>query len=234
MTLNWDDAHRHQGRRVAIVVGEELLRDALAVAYAGEGFSTATCTHEGAVDLLLREPSIDLVVVDHGASADDYWPTVKRLRHVSDVSIVALVEPGSIEKRLSALRTGADDAIVMPMNLAELLVRTDAVLRRTAPAPQDRIEVEDLVLDDEQHIVIRDGHHVILTVIEYNLLRTLCRHHRRVLSKAQLLSAVWGFEDYDHNVVEVHMSALRRKLERYGPRLIHTVRGVGYVARHER
>jgi two-component system OmpR family response regulator len=70
--------------------------------------------------------------------------------------------------------------------------------------------------------------------MEFNLLRTLCRHPRTVLSKAQLLQTVWGFDHYDHNVVEVHMSALRRKLEQHGPRLIHTIRGVGYVLRPER
>ncbi len=192
-----------------------------------------TSTHEAVVDLLLREQTIDLVVVDQSSAVEDDWPTIKRIRNMSDVAVVALAESASLISRLSALRTGADDALNLPMNLAELLVRTDAVLRRCAALTLERIEIGDIVIDGDQHTVTRSGNPVALTVMEFNLLRTLCRHPRTVLSKSQLLQTVWGFDHYDHNVVEVHMSALRRKLEQHGPRLIHTIRGVGYVLRPE-
>jgi DNA-binding response OmpR family regulator len=91
--------------------------------------------------------------------------------------------------------------------------------------------VGDLVVDDGARTVVRGGVPLELTRTEYDLLVMLVQHVGRVLSKTQLLTQVWGFDAYDPNLVEVHMSALRRKLEATGPRLIHTVRGAGYVLR---
>lgn len=88
-----------------------------------------------------------------------------------------------------------------------------------------------MVIDEGRRTVERAAKPIVLTRTEYELLSTLARHRHQVLSKSQLLDQVWDFDAYDPNLVEVHMSALRRKLEEYGPRLIHTVRGVGYVLR---
>jgi len=93
------------------------------------------------------------------------------------------------------------------------------------------LELGDLVVDESAHSVVRAGNVVDLTHREFSLLVMLCRHSGMVLSKVQLLANVWGFEHYDLNVVEVHVSALRKKLEEHGPRIIQTVRGVGYVCR---
>lgn len=93
------------------------------------------------------------------------------------------------------------------------------------------LQFDDLVLDDAARTVIRRGNPVVLTETEYQLLSVLMMHPGQVLSKPQLLTRVWGFEAYEPNLVEVHMSALRRKLEVFGPRLVHTVRGAGYVLR---
>src|SRR5690606_13125821 len=101
------------------------------------------------------------------------------------------------------------------------------------PPRTGRITCADLVIDEDEHRVIRRGHELQLTALEFNLLHTFCRNERRVLSKSQLLSIVWGFEEFDPNVVEVHVSALRKKLEAVGPRILHTVRGVGYVLRSD-
>jgi len=90
------------------------------------------------------------------------------------------------------------------------------------------LEVEQLLVDEEHGFATRSGHHLPLTSTELRLLAFLMRHRGQALSKDQLLTQVWGYDAYDHNLVEVHISALRRKLESHGPRLIHTVRGIGY------
>ena len=115
--------------------------------------------------------------------------------------------------------------------MAELLARMRAALRRNGREARSVLELGDLVVDESAHSVVRAGRVVDLTHREFSLLVMLCRHSGMVLSKVQLLANVWGFEHYDLNVVEVHVSALRRKLEEHGPRLIQTVRGVGYVFR---
>ena len=94
--------------------------------------------------------------------------------------------------------------------------------------------MDDLVIDEDGVRVSRNGDELTLTKTEFRLLVTLVRHHGIVLSKRQLLANVWGFDDYDENLVEVHVSSLRRKIERCGPRMIHTVRGIGYVVRGNR
>jgi len=106
------------------------------------------------------------------------------------------------------------------------------VLRRSGRTAQV-VEVDDLVVDESAGLAVRAGHALELTATEFRLLTQLARHRGRVLSKVQLLSQVWGYDDYDTNLVEVHVSALRRKLEEHGPRLVHTVRGLGYVLRPE-
>ncbi|MEX1162527.1 MAG: response regulator transcription factor [Nitriliruptor sp.] len=115
--------------------------------------------------------------------------------------------------------------------MAELLARVQALLRRAGKLVSDVWQVGDIVVDEHRRRVHRAGTEVELTRTEFDLLVALGRTPDRVLSKTQLLSIVWGFSDQDVNVVEVHVSALRRKLERHGPRVISTVRGAGYRLR---
>jgi two-component system OmpR family response regulator len=115
--------------------------------------------------------------------------------------------------------------------MAELLARVQALLRRSGGLSSASRQVGELVIDDTSKTVVRAGHQLDLTKTEYDLLSVLVQHTGKVLSKTQLLTQVWGFDTYDANLVEVHMSALRRKLEAAGPRVIHTVRGAGYVVR---
>ncbi|MDQ1497429.1 MAG: two-component system, OmpR family, response regulator, partial [Actinomycetota bacterium] len=111
------------------------------------------------------------------------------------------------------------------------VARMRAVLRRTGREGRTVFELGDLRIDADAHSVVRDGQAIDLTHREFALLVEMCRHPGMVLSKLQLLTNVWGFEQYDLNVVEVHVSALRRKLEEHGARVIHTVRNAGYVFR---
>ena len=129
--------------------------------------------------------------------------------------------------RVAGLELGADDYLVKPFALEELMARVRAVLRRRGAIPQV-LEVERLLVDEEHGFAARAGHEIALTSTELRLLAYLMRHRGQALSKDQLLTQVWGYDAYDHNLVEVHISALRRKLEVDAPRLIHTVRGIGY------
>ncbi|MEU2157467.1 response regulator transcription factor [Streptomyces sp. NPDC019396] len=133
---------------------------------------------------------------------------------------------------------GCDDYLTKPFSLEELTLRIAAVLRRSGRSgPVDRpLLLADLALDDRAHRVTRGGREIVLSPTEYRLLRHLLRWSGRVLSKAQLVEAVWGHADAgrgDGDLVEVHISQLRRKIEADGPALIHTVRGFGYVLRSD-
>jgi DNA-binding response OmpR family regulator len=141
--------------------------------------------------------------------------------------VILLTARTGVADRVRGLRAGADDYLVKPFALAELIARVEALLRRSGGVG-DAVEVADLVVDPDAGRVTRAGREIPVTATELRLLHDLVAHRGRVRSKSQLLGAVWGWE-YDLNVVEVHVSALRRKLGE--PRVIHTVRGQGYVAR---
>jgi two-component system, OmpR family, response regulator len=128
---------------------------------------------------------------------------------------------------VEGLELGADDYVVKPFALEELLARIRAVLRRSGRLSAV-LEVGELLIDEQGGWVTRGGEEIPLTATELRVLAFLVRHRGQALSKDQLLTQVWGYDAYDRNLVEVHVSALRRKLERAGPRLIHTVRGIGY------
>ena len=129
--------------------------------------------------------------------------------------------------RLRGLDGGADDYIVKPFELAELMSRVGAVLRRRGQLPQ-LVQVGDLTLDIEAGVAARAGHQLELTGTELKLLVFLVEQRGRIVSAAQILTGVWGYDAYDPNLVQVHISGLRRKLEAHGPRMLHTVRGIGY------
>ena len=133
--------------------------------------------------------------------------------------------------RLAGFDAGADDYLVKPFSMAELLARVRVALRRAGRLHADTWQVGDLVVDEDRRTVERDGQPIELTRTEFDLLVALGRRRGGVASKSQLLASVWGFDEYDPNLVEVYISALRRKLETAGPRIVHTVRGVGYALR---
>jgi len=144
-----------------------------------------------------------------------------------DVPVCILSARDEVSDRVSGLQAGADDYLVKPFALEELLARVRAVLRRTGRLGA-AIEAADVVVDEQAGLATRAGLPLELTPTELRLLAYLVRQRGLVLSKHQLLTQVWGYDAYDPNVVEVHVSALRRKLEAHGPRILHTVRGLGY------
>jgi two-component system OmpR family response regulator len=177
----------------------------------------------------LRVFQPDLVVAE--LAGDDPQRVVERLRAVRPVPVI-LSLPATAEPRLRALalRSGADDTVSKPFEVDEVVARIEHALGGTNGHAR-LLCIDDLVIDEAGHVVTRSEAELELTVTEFNLLMAFVRHAGHVMSKRQLLSTVWGFDDYDVNLVEVHVSALRRKLEQHGPRLIQTVRGLGYVMR---
>ncbi len=151
----------------------------------------------------------------------------ERIRRWSDASVIMLTARDAVEDRLRGFAQGVDDYIVKPFALAELVARVGAVLRRRGRLASV-VEIGDLLVDPDSGLARRGGEQLELTSIEFQLLAYLAAHRGRTLSKTQLLTQVWGYDQADPNLVEVHISALRKKMEARGPRLLHTVRGLGY------
>ncbi|MGD9528397.1 response regulator transcription factor [Pseudonocardia sp.] len=216
--------------RVLVVEDSEAIRTAVLAGLAGAGYE-ATGREDGRAleqDLAAFRP--DLVVLDVMLPGRDGFALLDVVRRRSDAGVVMLTARDGVDDRLRGLHGGADDYVVKPFALAELLARVTAVLRRMGRTPS-AVAVGDLVVDAAAGTVVRGGAPVELTATELRLLDYLAAQRGRVVSKGQILTRVWGYTDYDPNLVEVHISALRRKLGE--PRLLHTVRGLGYVLRAE-
>jgi two-component system response regulator MprA len=175
----------------------------------------------------------DLVVLDLGLPKVDGMEVARRLREADDVPILILTARDAVESRVEGLDTGADDYLVKPFERQELLARLRALLRRRPPRGSASVVVADLALNPDTHEVTRGERHVELTQREFELLEYLMRNERIVVGRQRLLEEVWGYDPFaTTNTIEVFVSNLRRKLESGGePRLLHTIRGAGYVLR---
>jgi two-component system response regulator MprA len=176
----------------------------------------------------------DLVILDLGLPRLDGIEVAKRLREADDVPILVLTARDAVGDRVEGLDAGADDYLTKPFALQELLARLRALLRRVAPREEDTDEVLtflDLTMDVGTREVRRGGRAIELTRTEFALLEMFLRRPRRVLERSFILEEVWGYDfPTTANSLEVYVGYLRRKTEAEGePRLIHTVRGVGYV-----
>lgn len=218
--------------RVLVVEDDGLIRSTLEVALAGEGYVVLALPDGTSLLSCLEEFRPDLALLDvRLPTGPDGYGMARSLRDRSTLPILFLTAADTVDDRLAGFQAGGDDYLVKPFSMAELLARVQALLRRAGRLTSRSWQVADLVVDDGARSVARGGVPVELTRTEYDLLAMLAQNVGVVLSKTQLLTKVWGFDAYDANLVEVHMSALRRKLEAAGPRLIHTVRGAGYVLR---
>jgi two-component system OmpR family response regulator len=222
----------HAQPRVLVVEDDEPIRSALDVALKGERYAVLALPDGRALGRATDEFRPDLAVLDvRLAAGPNGYSMARALRGRSGLPILFLTAADAVEDRLAGFEAGADDYVLKPFSMAELLARVQALLRRTGRLASTSWQVGDLVVDDAARTVVRGGVPLELTRTEYDLLAALARDVGTVLSKTQLLTQVWGFDAYDTNLVEVHVSALRRKLEAQGPRLVHTVRGAGYVLR---
>ncbi|MEA2268836.1 MAG: two-component system, OmpR family, response regulator MprA [Solirubrobacteraceae bacterium] len=175
----------------------------------------------------------DLVILDLGLPKLDGIEVARRLRAADDVPILMLTARDAVEARVEGLDSGADDYLVKPFERQELLARLRALLRRRPPRGSASLTVGDLSLNPDTHEVLRGERSVELTQREFELLEYLMRNERIVVPRQRLLEEVWGYDPFaTTNTIEVFVSNLRRKLEAKGePRLLHTIRGAGYVLR---
>jgi DNA-binding response OmpR family regulator len=175
----------------------------------------------------------DLVLLDLGLPRLDGVDVARTLRADDDVPILMLTARDALDARVSGLDAGADDYLVKPFEREELLARMRALLRRRPPRGTQPLVVGDLSLNPDTHEVARGERDVDLTQREFELLEYLMRNERIVVSRQRLLDEVWGYDPFSMtNTIEVFVSNLRRKLEAGGePRLLHTIRGAGYVLR---
>ena len=218
--------------RVLVVEDADAIRAAVESGLIGAGHDVVARADGRELERLLAQFRPDVVVLDVMLPGRDGFALLELVRSRSDAGVVMLTARDGIDDRLRGLGTGADDYVTKPFVLAELLARVNALLRRLGRV-QSTMVVGDLVVDPGAGSVVRAGSAIGLTATEFKLVCYLAEHRGKALTKTQILSGVWGFDAYDPNLVEVHISALRRKLEEHGPRLLHTLRGLGYVLRAE-
>ncbi|MGW0117786.1 response regulator transcription factor [Streptomyces sp. NPDC003327] len=227
--------------RILVVDDEPAVREALRRSLAFEGYETRDAVD--GLDALDQMASYgpDLVVLDVQMPRMDGLTAARRIRAAgSTVPILMLTARDTVGDRVTGLDAGADDYLVKPFELDELFARIRALLRRSAyaapaaaPDGADVLVFEDLRMDPATREVTRGGRPVELTRTEFTLLEMFLAHPRQVLTREQILKAVWGFDfEPSSNSLDVYVMYLRRKTEAGGePRLVHTVRGVGYVLR---
>jgi two-component system response regulator MprA len=198
-----------------------------------EGYTVDTAGNGTEALAKVREVEPDLVILDIMMPGIDGLEVSRRLRLASQIPIIMLTAKGTVIDRVKGLDSGADDYLVKPFSFDELLARIRALLRRSQPAEGEALRFMDLSLDTTTREVKRGNDLIQLTAQEFDLLELLLRHPRQVLRRDMIYEKVWGYDfGGESNVIEVYMRYLRSKLEAGGqPRLIHTVRGVGYVLR---
>ena len=226
--------------RLLVVDDEPNILELLSVSLRFAGFEVATATNGADALNKVREFGPDLLVLDVMMPGLDGFAVASTLRGRGDqVPVLFLTAKDATEDRVQGLTLGGDDYVTKPFSLEEVVARIRSVLRRTsgvvAPATQARaarLEYGDIVLDDDTHEVWEGDRQVDLSPTEFNLLRYFLQNPGRVLSKRQILEHVWNYDfGGDGNVVESYVSYLRKKVDLSEPRLLHTVRGVGYVLR---
>jgi DNA-binding response OmpR family regulator len=219
--------------RVLVVEDDEDIAQALQRSLRMEGYEVRAAADGPTALASGRSFAPDLVILDLGLPGLDGVDVAKSLRAEDDVPILILTARDALESRVEGLDAGADDYLVKPFERQELLARMRALLRRRPPRGSAPLRVGDLSLNVDTHEVVRGERAVDLTQREFELLEYLMRNERIVISRQRLLDEVWGYDPFSTtNTIEVFVSNLRRKLEADGePRLLHTIRGAGYVLR---
>ena len=220
--------------RLLVVDDEATILELLSGSLRLAGFEVTTAASGAEAVRAAASSRPDLVLLDVMMPDGDGFEVLRRIRSGgAEVPVIFLTARDEEPDRVTGFAVGGDDYVTKPFSLNELLGRIRAVLRRTRPdVPGSRLRVADLEIDDDAHEVRRSGAVVALTPTEYRLLRFLMVNAGRVVSKGQILDNVWEYDPArDGSVVEPCVSYLRRKVDRGQPRLIHTVRGFGYVLR---
>src|SRR5579859_5024812 len=221
--------------RLLVVDDEATILELLSGSLRLSGFEVVTAASGTEAVRAAASSRPDLVLLDVMMPDGDGFEVLSRIRSGgSEVPVIFLTARDEVPDRVKGFTLGGDDYVTKPFSLDELLGRIRAVLKRTRPGDaRVLLRVAGLELDENAHEVRRDGTPVALTPTEYRLLRFLMVNAGRVVGKGEILDHVWGHEQHDRegNVVEPALSYLRRKVDQSEPRLIHTVRGFGYVLR---
>jgi two-component system OmpR family response regulator len=225
--------------RLLVVDDEPNIVDLLATSLRFAGFEVATARNGSEALRVAPEFRPDLLVLDVMMPGIDGFSVVRRLRQDGmSVPVVFLTARDATEDKVTGLTLGGDDYVTKPFSLEEVVARIRAVLRRfraTEQPPSTRLAFADIEMDEDTHEVWKGDELVALSPTEFKLLRYFLQNAGRVLSKAQILDHVWHYDfNGDANVVESYVSYLRRKVDITEPRLLHTLRGVGYVLRQPR
>ena len=226
--------------RLLVVEDDPNIVELLSASLRYAGFEVATALDGRQALRTAREFRPDLVVLDVMMPGIDGFEVVRRMSSEGlRCPVVFLTARDAVEDKITGLTIGGDDYVTKPFSLDEVIARIRAVLRRSAAGPaapaSTRLTFADLELDEETHEAWKAGEPVSLSPTEFKLLRYFLENQGRALSKAQILDHVWHYDfGGDANVVESYVSYLRRKIDTSEPRLLHTLRGVGYVLRRPR
>jgi two-component system OmpR family response regulator len=220
--------------RVLVVDDEANIAELISMALRYEGFNVRAAHTGTRAVAAAKEFRPDAVVLDIMLPDFDGLEVLRRMRATEpDVPVVFLTARDAVEDRVAGLTAGGDDYVTKPFSLEELVARLRGLLRRSGArqaVTSSTLVVGDLELDEDSHEVFRSGEEISLTATEFELLRFLMRNPRRVLSKAQILDRVWNYDfGGQANVVELYISALRKKVDAGRAPMIHTMRGAGYV-----
>jgi len=224
-------------RRILVVDDEDNLRTMLAAALKFEGYQVVQAANGREGLRSVKEQRPDLIVLDVMMPELDGFGMLKRLRDVGDrTPVIFLTARAESADAVEGLGLGADDYLAKPFSLEELVARVEAVMRRfdASPSATSVMTLADLTIDDVAHRVTRGAEEINLSPTEYKLVAFLLANAGRVMSRGQLLTNVWGYSpDDDPSVVETYIGYVRKKIDCVEPKLIQTVRGVGYTMRVE-
>ncbi len=220
--------------RVLVVEDDRKLASVIRQGLKEQGFSVDVCGDGRSGLGAALSTEYDALLLDVMLPGQDGFEVLRELRRRgSRVPVLVLTARSSVEDRVHGLDLGADDYLPKPFDFNELLARLRAITRRPAVEPQTTLKVADLVLDPARHVVTRAGRVIELTAKEFALLELLLRRQELIVTRSMILDHVWN-TDYDggSNIVEVYINYLRRKIDQdFEPKLIHTIRGSGYVLR---
>ena len=237
MTQSWQDARAGATEgarrpRVLIVDDEPHIVDFLRMGFEYEGFEATVATSGDEALRAVKTMCPDIVILDIMLPGVNGLDVARLLRRGDDMGIIMLTAREAIEDRVAGLDVGADDYITKPFAFKELMARVRAVLRRRGRSLERMLAFQDVSLDRETRAVIRGERQIDLTPREFDLLTLFLMHPRQVLTRDVILAHVWGYDyEGDDNVIEVYVRHLREKLDDNPPKLLQTVRGVGYVLR---
>jgi two-component system response regulator MprA len=224
------------GERVLLIEDEARIAQFIERALIYDGYRVSVARDGQSGLAIARDNPPDLVVLDWMLPGLDGLEVCKRLRAASDVPILMLTAKDDVKDRVLGLDAGADDYLVKPFSVDELMARVRALFRRATPTSKPEVlRFADLTLDTGTHRAYRGERAIDLTAKEYELLELFMRNPRQVLTRDVIFDRVWGYDfGGESNIIEVYVRYLRQKTEQDSePRLVHTVRGVGYVLREE-